>query len=102
EATNAIFLKQHLTSAAYEAARAAIAPGQTTAGATSAANAVLTQFNVSGSSVSISPSVSAATTTGTQITVTINAPLSSNSCMSSFIMGSLIPNVGATVIMEHQ
>jgi Flp pilus assembly protein TadG len=102
EATNAIFLKQHLTSAAYEGARAAIAPGQTSAGATTAAQSVLTAFGISGATVTITPTVTTSTSSGTQITVTVSAPLSSNSWMSPFIVGKTITTVAATAIMDHQ
>ncbi len=102
EATNAIFLKQHLTSAAYEGARAAITPGQTSAGATTAAQNVLTAFGVSGGSISITPTVTSTTTTGTQITVTVTAPFSSNTWMSAFVVGKTLTNVGATAVMDHQ
>ena len=102
EATNAIFLKQRLTSAAYEGARAAIAPGQTTAGATAAANSVLTQFGISGTTVTVNPNVTTATATGTQITVSVTAPFGSNSCMQPFIVGKVLNNVTATVVMIHQ
>ena len=102
EATNAIFLKEHLTSAAYEGACAAITPGQTSAGATTAAQNVLTQFNISGGTVAITPAVTSTTATGTQITVSVTAPLSSNSWMAPFIVGKAITTVGATAIMDHQ
>jgi Flp pilus assembly protein TadG len=102
EATNAIFLKQHLTSAAYEGARAAIAPGQTSAGATTAAQNVLTAFGISGGSISITPALTATTATGTQVTVTVSAPLASNSWTSAFIVGKTITTVSATAIMDHQ
>jgi len=102
EATNAIFLTQRLTSAAYEGARTAITPGQTTAGATAAANSVITQFGISGATVSITPTVTTSMTTGTQITVKVTAPFSSNSYMQPFIVGKVINNLTATVVMLHQ
>ena len=102
EATNAIFLKQHLTAAAYEAARKATAPGRTSSDATTAATNVLTQFGVSGGTISISPAVGSATAAGTQITVTASAPLSSNCCITAFIVGKAISTVSARVVMDHQ
>jgi Flp pilus assembly protein TadG len=102
EATNAIFLKEHLTSAAYEGARSAITPGQTSAGATQAAQNVLTQFGISEGTVTITPTITASTPTGTQVTVNVTAPLSSNSCMQPYIIGKGITSVGATVVMNHQ
>ncbi len=102
EATNAIFLKDRLTSAAYEGARAATTPGQTSAGATTVATSVLTQFGISGGSITITPTVTASTATGTQVTVTASAPFGSNSWMRPFIVGKAITTVTATVVMDHQ
>jgi len=102
ETTNAIFLKQRLTSAAYEGARSATSPGQTVSGATTAATNVLTAFKISGSTVTITPTVGTATTTGTTVTVSVSAPFSSNACMQPFIIGKTIGNVTAVVIMDHQ
>jgi len=102
EATNAIFLKDRLTSAAYEGARSATTPGQTSTGATTAANAVLTQFGISGAQVTITPAVTTTTASGTQVTVSVTAPLSSNSWMQPYIIGKAISNVTATVVMDHQ
>jgi Flp pilus assembly protein TadG len=102
EATNAIFLKEHLTSAAYEGARAAITPGQTSTGATTAAQNVLTQFGISGGTITIAPTITASTPTGTQVTVNVTAPLRSNSCMPAYIIGKTLTNIGATVVMDHQ
>jgi Flp pilus assembly protein TadG len=102
EATNAIFLKDRLTSAAYQGARAATTPGQTSAGATTVASNVLTQFSISGGQVTITPTVTASTATGTQVTVSVTAPFSSNSWMHTFIVGNILSNVTATVVMDHQ
>ncbi len=102
EATNAIFLKEHLTAAAYEGARKATTVGQTSTTATTAAQAVLTQFSVAGGTITVTPAVAGTTSSGTQVTVTVTAPLGSNSCTSAFIVGKVVSNVAATVVMEHQ
>jgi Flp pilus assembly protein TadG len=102
EATNAIFLQEHLTSAAYEGARSATAPGQTVAGATAAANKVLVQFRISGATVTITPNIEYLTPTGTAVTVRVSAPLGSNALMRPFIFGKTISNVTATVVMLRQ
>jgi Flp pilus assembly protein TadG len=102
EATNAIFLKEHLTSAAYEGARKATTIGQTSTTATTAVQAVLTQFGIAGGTITVTPAVGTATTAGTQVTVSVAAPLGSNSCLQPFIIGKAISNVGATVVMDHQ
>jgi Flp pilus assembly protein TadG len=102
EATDAIFLKQRLTAAAYEGARSATTQGKTSAMATTAANNIITQFGISGSSVTITPTVTITTPAGTQITVIVNAPLSSNMCIGPFIIGKTITNMTAQVVMVHQ
>jgi Flp pilus assembly protein TadG len=102
ETTNAIFLKERLTSAAYEGARSASSPGQTVSGATTVATAVLTQFKISGGTVTITPTVGTATTAGTQVKVSVSAPFSSNAVMQPFIVGKTIGNITAVVVMDHQ
>jgi Flp pilus assembly protein TadG len=102
EATNAIFLKEHLTTAAYEGARSATTPGQTITGATEAANQVLAQFGILGGAVAITPAITVSTPTGTPVTVSVSAPLGPNSYMQPFIVGKVINNVTATVVMIHQ
>jgi len=102
ESTNAIFLKERLTSAAYEGARRASAPGQTAETATTYATNVLTQYGISGGTVTISPPVTTTTATGTRVTVSVAAPFSSNSCMQPFILGYTIGNITASVVMIRQ
>jgi Flp pilus assembly protein TadG len=102
EATNAIYLKERLTSAAYEGARSATTPGRTAAAATATVNNVLAQFGISDATVTITPTVSVSTTTGTQVTVSVSAPFSSNSCMPPLIVGNVMNDMTATVIMVHQ
>jgi len=101
EATNMIFLEQRLTAAAYEGARKATVPGKTSADATAATNSILSQFSISGSTVTITPTVTATTAVGTQVKVSVSAPISSN-------MGGITPffttmtNLSASVTMIHQ
>jgi Flp pilus assembly protein TadG len=102
EATNAIFLKQHLTSAAYEGARKATTPGKTVTDATTAAQNVLTQFAITGGAITVTPAVGTATVPSTQVSVTVTAPLSSNTPLGAFIIGKTMTTIGATVVMDHQ
>ena len=101
EATNMVFLQQRLTAAAYEGARKATTPGKTSADATAAANSILSQFSISGSTVTVTPTVTATTAVGTQVKVSVTAPVSSN-------MGNIIPffttmtNLSASTTMIHQ
>jgi Flp pilus assembly protein TadG len=88
EAANAIHLKQTATIAAYEGAQAITSSGGTQADALLRANSILTQRNVSGGVVTISPTVTSATPKGTPITVTVTIPVDDNSLsMTSFFSG---------------
>lgn len=103
EATNALFLKQRLTASAYEGARKASTPNKTSTDAWNAANDILTQFGVAGGSITVNPSaLGTATVAGTQVTVTVTAPLSSNSVTKAFIVGKAVSTVTAQVVMDHQ
>jgi Flp pilus assembly protein TadG len=102
EATNAIFLKERVTAAAYEGARKASTPNKTSANAIAAAQSVLTQFGVSGGTITVTPAVGTATTAGTQVTVNVSVSLSSNSWMKAFIIGKVVSNVSAKAVMDHQ
>jgi Flp pilus assembly protein TadG len=85
ETSNAVYLQNALTSAAYEASSVVSIAGGTSTNATTRANAVLTALGANGATVTISPTVTSATTLGTEITVTVSAPLSSNSLMFGFL-----------------
>jgi Flp pilus assembly protein TadG len=102
EATNAIFLQERLTSAAYEGARRVTSPGKASSDGISAATSVLTQFSIAGGTVTITPTVTTSTTTGTQVTVSVSAPLASNTFMKPFIVGNIVTNCTAKVVMVHQ
>lgn len=79
EASNAIFLQQALTAAAYEAGNVVSATGGVTSDGVTRANQVLTGLGVSSATISISPNVTASTPTGTTIVVSCSAPLTANS-----------------------
>lgn len=98
EASNAVFLQQGLTSAAYEAANVASAIGGTSTDATTRANAVLAALGIKNSTVSISPTVTTATPIGTTIVVTVSAPFASNSLVFGYI-GS--PTLSAKITIPH-
>ena len=84
EVSNAIFLKQSLTTAAYEGAQVTTCIGGTEAEARTRINEVLTAHGISRATVSISPKVDSDTEPGTPITVTVTAPLGVNSPTFAF------------------
>lgn len=103
EATDAIFLQQAITTAAYEGARTATTSSGTTATATAAANAVLTARGVTGATVSVSPAVSATTAAGTNVTVTVTVAINAaNSLTNANFAGFLGRTLTASVVMTHR
>lgn len=82
EATNAIFLQRALITAAYEAGNVAAALGGTSDGAITRANAVLSCMGVNSATVTITPTTTIDTTTGTTIVITCSAPLRANTATS--------------------
>ncbi len=74
ELANGIFLRQTLTVATYEGARAATKAGGTTAVAQQRIRDVLNSRGVSGETVTFNPVVTGATPRGTKVTVTVSVP----------------------------
>jgi Flp pilus assembly protein TadG len=101
EATSLISFRQRLLTAAYEAARTACGPAETSTTGAAAGTSVLTARGINGGSVTISPTVTTATPTGTEITATATAPFASNTWMKPFILNG-IDNVAVTVTMTRQ
>lgn len=100
EAANSVYLKQTLTTAAYEGAREASRTGGLHNDAVAAAQAVLDAKGVSGYTISITPTVSLATASGTQVTVTVTAPASANAIGPQFFYQSA--TLDAVVDMVRQ
>lgn len=76
ELSNAVFLKQSLNMAAYEAAKVITRPGDNNLLAATRCQQVLAVRKISNHTLTISPTVTAATPRGTQITVTVTIPAS--------------------------
>lgn len=94
EASNAIFVQQALTSAAYEGANIASVKGGTTQLAESTAKNVLTTMKISNAKITITPAVTSQTPVGTLVQVTCTAPLKGN----TFLFGVLpLKALNATV-----
>jgi Flp pilus assembly protein TadG len=73
EIANAVFLRQSLNMAAYEAAKVITRPGSNETLARSRCNDVLAVRKVTAYTLSFSPTVTTATPRGTQVTVTLTA-----------------------------
>jgi Flp pilus assembly protein TadG len=76
EMANAIFLRQSLNMAAYEAAKVVTRPGDNTTLAEARCANVMAMRKVTTYSMTITPAVTASTPEGTQVSVTVSAPAS--------------------------
>ncbi len=76
EMANAVFLRQSLNIAAYEAAKVITRPGNNEALARIRCQEILAVRKVSTFTLTFSPTVTTATARGTQVTVTLSAPAS--------------------------
>jgi Flp pilus assembly protein TadG len=79
EAANAIYLKQTLVTAAYEAARTATALGATQADGEARYSEIVTSVGMKGAAITFTPNITTNTASGTAIRVTVTAPADSNS-----------------------
>ncbi len=73
ELSNAVFLKQSLNMAAYEAAKVITRPGDNNTLATTRCQQVLAVRKITNYTLTINPAVTSATPRGTRITVTVTA-----------------------------
>lgn len=78
ETCSAIFLKQTLQIASYEAVRVAVRDGATSAGAISAATQILDDRQIKGYDISIVPAEVEQAEEGTAVVVRITAPCAAN------------------------
>lgn len=88
ESCNLIYLKQSLTVAAYEGARASIAEGNTDVEVQSRANQIINDRKVKSSTLTVTPSNFTAAPYGTYIAVEVSAPYSANSIIPGWFFGS--------------
>ena len=85
--------------AAYEAARAAMVPGATTADATAKANQTLSAVGARNAKISITPST--ITTSTTNVNVTIDLPMASNSLIVGRFTGKTVLHSSSTLKTER-
>ncbi len=76
EMANAVFLRQSLNIAAYEAAKVITRPGNNETLARTRCQEVLTVRKVGTYTLTFSPTITTSTARGTQVTVTLSAPAS--------------------------
>lgn len=101
EACSMIYLKQTLSVAAYEGARASLRPNAATADVTDGCNQILTPRNVNGATISVTPSDFDTQPVQTWITVTVSAPGGSNSIMPGWFYDTVVVSGTATMMKEY-
>ncbi len=101
EACSAIFLKQSLTVAAYEGVRTVLEEGNTLGTVQATCNQILTDRNVQGATVTVTPADIAALQPGDFVDVTVSAPCDTNSLVpTSFYRGRRL-SATASMMVEH-
>jgi Flp pilus assembly protein TadG len=99
ELSNAVFLKQSINLAAYEAAKLITAPGNNAARAGTRVQQILLSRKVTNYTFTSTPAVTASTPTGTMITVVVSAPATNLSYGPVLIMAG--KTVSSTVVMSR-
>lgn len=99
ELSNAVFLKQSVNLAAYEAAKLISAPGNNAARAGTRVQQILSSRKVTNYTLTSTPVVTASTPTGTMITVVVSAPATNLSYGPVLIMSGR--TVSSTVVMSR-
>ncbi|HVJ86846.1 MAG TPA: TadE family protein [Caulifigura sp.] len=94
EAANAIYLKQMLVTAAYEAARSSTALGATQADGEARYTQIISSVGIKNSTITFTPPITDATPAGAAIKVTVSAPADSNSfSIKRFFKGTTLKGV---------
>jgi Flp pilus assembly protein TadG len=101
EASTMIFPKQSLSIAAYEGARTSITANATSSDVAAACNRILTQRNVAGPSIAVSPNPLETQPVRSWITVTVSAPASSNSVIQGLFYCSHTVSAHASMMKEY-
>lgn len=100
EATSAIFVRQALTTSAYEGIREAIRIGSTTSNATSRAQAVLTARQIRDSSIRFTPTDLRTAPRGSNVVVEVSAPFKVNSPFFGNVIADRVTTVRSVMVKE--
>ena len=100
EATSAIFVRQALTTSAYEGIREAIRIRSTTQGATSRAQAVLTARQIRDSAIRFTPADIRAAPRGSKIIIEVSAPYKINSQFFGIVIADQVTTVRSVMVKE--
>jgi Flp pilus assembly protein TadG len=100
EATSAIFVRQALTTSAYEGIREAIRVGATTVNATNRAQDVLTARQIRGSTIRFTPADVQSAPRGSSVVVEVSAPYKVNSPFFGNVIADRITTVRTVMVKE--
>ena len=100
EATSAIFVRQALTTSAYEGIREAIRISSTTSGSTNRAQAVLTARQIRNSSIQFTPSDIQSALPGSTVVVEVSAPYKINSPFFGNVIADRVTTVRSAMVKE--
>jgi Flp pilus assembly protein TadG len=101
ESCSALFLKQSLTSAAYEGVRAAIKQGATTVSVQTACNQILADRRIQGSKVILTPASISSLKAGQYVDVAVSAPCNSNSPVPTTFFRGRTLQAKASMMIEN-
>ena len=100
EASSAIFVKQALTTSAYEGIREAMRTGSTTSVATARAQDVLTARRIRNSTIRFTPSSVESAARGSNIIIEVSAPYAANSPFFGNVIPDRVTSVRTVMVKE--
>jgi Flp pilus assembly protein TadG len=100
EASSAIFVKQALTTSAYEGIREAMRTGSTTSVATARAQDVLTARRIRNSTIQFTPSSIESAARGSNIIIEVSAPYAANSPFFGNVIPDRVTSVRTVMVKE--
>lgn len=100
EATSTIFIKQALTTSAYEGIREAVRLNSNTAKATNRAQDVLTARQIRSSSIRFTPSNVESAARGSELAIEVSAPCNANSTFFGNVIANGITTVRMVMVKE--
>jgi Flp pilus assembly protein TadG len=100
EATSAIFVRQALTTSAYEGIRAAVRTGATTDDGTNRAQSVLTARRIRNSSIRFTPALVQDAARGSIIAIEVSASFAANSPFFGTVIRDRVSTVRTVMVKE--
>jgi len=100
EATSAIFVRQALTTSAYEGIREAIRTGSNSAVATARAQAVLTARQIRSSTIRFTPTDVRSAARGSRVVIEVSAPYAANSPFFGNVVQDRTTTVRSVMVKE--